>query len=78
MSVENNQISAWQPMDTAPTNCPILLYMSSGAMFVGQWVKNPMTGDIAWVIAELPDNDRLLVKNPLHWAALPKPPAELI
>lgn len=52
--------------------------MSSGAMFVGQWVKNPMTGDIAWVIAELPDNDRLLVKNPLHWAALPKPPAELI
>ena len=67
-------MSEWQPMETAPTSGQVLLFMNGGAMVVGQWVKEMTTGEIRWFIAQLPDNDRLIVKNPLYWMKLPNPP----
>lgn len=72
----NAGASAWQPVETAPHDCQILLY-SRGDMQVGVWVQNPETGDEAFAIAELGDHGRALV-HPSHWQPLPAPPGPYV
>lgn len=65
----------WQPIETAPKDCQILLHKAGGDMHVGVWVQDPWTGDEAFAIADLGEQGRAIVK-PTHWQPLPPPPSE--
>lgn len=69
--------AAWQPIGTAPTNVPVLLF-KAGKQYVGQWVMNPANGHVAWCVAELGGGNRGLLVAPTHWMPLPAPPMEAV
>lgn len=63
----------WKPMDTAPHDKRVMVW-SGQEMYCAHWAQNPMTGDEAWIVAELgTEGDQALVK-PTHWRPLPLPP----
>lgn len=65
----------WQPIATAPKDRRILIWCN-GEMYVGIWAKNVGTGDVAYVIADLEDGNRAIVKA-TAWQELPAPPVSV-
>lgn len=63
----------WKPIKTAPHDKRILIW-SGQEIYCANWVQNPITGDEAWIVADLGvDGDRAIVKA-THWRVLPVPP----
>lgn len=72
-------MSGWQPIETAPKTCWVLLAVD-GEVRSAFWGINPEDpSDGAWVIArQLGFGDRVPIafvfRNPTHWMPLPEPP----
>lgn len=62
----------WQPIDTAPTHTPVLVYFNDGLFEVAKWNADD-EGDHGWWT-----NDGLDFNygqdRPTHWQPLPEPP----
>jgi hypothetical protein len=67
-------MSAWQPIETAPTNGHVLLYCKeTGEQFVAFLGTSIEEGDSAWIYAR-GRNVAFIVRNPTHWQQLPEAP----
>ena len=65
----------WNTMDTCPKSKRVLVWTGQN-MYVAEWVKNFVTGDEAFAVADLADDERLIVR-PTNWQELPKPPTSI-
>jgi hypothetical protein len=64
----------WQPIETAPRDKRILVW-SGQEIYAAHWVRNMITNDEAWIVAQWGDEcDQALVK-PTHWLPLPEAPS---
>ena len=62
----------WQLIKSAPRHDRILLWTGQN-QYIGQWVKDPETGDEAFSLADLPNGECVIVKA-THWDWLGMPP----
>lgn len=63
----------WLPIETAPKDARVLVWTGQ-ERYAAHWVKNPVTGDEAWLVAAWGDEgDQALVK-PILWHPLTAPP----
>lgn len=75
-------MNVWQPIETAPTDIPVLVFDQpdgeSGRQFVAQHMTAIEDGSTAWVYARrlgVEDPVAFIAKCPTHWMPLPEPPA---
>ena len=63
-------MSQWQPIETAPRDCRILIKTDSGNQYVGQWCKNVELNKEAFKIAELDIENQFIIDNAVQWKHL--------
>lgn len=69
-------MNEWKPIETAPRDRRIIIW-TGVEKYCAHWVKNPFTGDEAWLVGNLHtdgENDQLVIENALLWAEAPKNP----
>ena len=59
-----------QPAETAPKDRRILVE-SDGDFFCANWVQNPYTGNEAWLICYIDDENQALLEKIDCWYELP-------
>ncbi|MDV6347495.1 hypothetical protein R2083_08200 [Nitrosomonas sp. Is35] len=51
------------PPETAPKDRRILAQAESGEFYCVHWVKHPVTGDEAWLLCDIDDENQALLKS---------------
>lgn len=59
----------WHPISTAPRGERILV-KTEHDIYAAEWVQNPETEDVAFMIGRDSSGDALIVR-PTHWAHIP-------
>ena len=66
----------WQPIETAPTDCGILVYDAEYGVAKAKFFDKRYTGATSWEVQTYTTCCMDYYNNVTHWMPLPEPPKE--